>query len=431
MIVLKGYQKKGIEFLHQKRFASILADDMGLGKTIQAIIASESISGKILIVCPKSVKENWKYHIQNNLDFKLVQVLNRTEEEINQYADYYICSYNYLSTNIGRLRGFTYGLVVFDESHYLKSLDAKRTWSALGNQGIIRVAKKVWFLSGTPLTSTPFDLYPTIITCFPNEFKNYLDEKIFLATFTNFYYDKWRQLRIISTKNSELFSDILSKVMLRREKKEVAEQLEKVVIEEIFLEKTFHVEELLKEQEKNQEKSKDIKMGMGLLSKDRNKLAIKKAELSLEYIIEAQEQEKVIVFYHHKCVLEYMIENFREQKKSLNYIDGSVSSEKRQEIIKHFSKSSNCNTLMAQISAIGTGTDGLQENCSRAIFLELPWLSTEFDQAVSRLDRLGQKNPVAVQILLFENSLDQRVFRSMSRKDKNIKEVINKIINRI
>ena len=45
--------------------------------------------------------------------------------------------------------------------------------------------------------------------------------------------------------------------------------------------------------------------------------------------------------------------------------------------------------LVASIQCAGTGVDGLQSVCNRAIFFQLPWTSTEYEQAVGRLDRDG------------------------------------------
>jgi superfamily II DNA or RNA helicase len=45
--------------------------------------------------------------------------------------------------------------------------------------------------------------------------------------------------------------------------------------------------------------------------------------------------------------------------------------------------------LIASIRCVGTGVDGLQAVCDRAVFFQLPWTSTEFEQAIGRLDRDG------------------------------------------
>jgi superfamily II DNA/RNA helicase len=45
--------------------------------------------------------------------------------------------------------------------------------------------------------------------------------------------------------------------------------------------------------------------------------------------------------------------------------------------------------LVATIQCAGTGIDGLQSVCNKAVFFQLPWTSTEFEQSVGRLDRDG------------------------------------------
>ena len=59
------HQTAGVAFLLSRRRA-ILADDMGLGKTRTAIVAAreEAPDGPFLVICPASVKLNWRREIQ-------------------------------------------------------------------------------------------------------------------------------------------------------------------------------------------------------------------------------------------------------------------------------------------------------------------------------------------------------------------------------
>jgi hypothetical protein len=50
---------------------------------------------------------------------------------------------------------------------------------------------------------------------------------------------------------------------------------------------------------------------------------------------------------------------------------------------------SDSEVLVATIQCAGTGIDGLQSVCNNAVFFQLPWTSTEFEQAIGRLDRDG------------------------------------------
>ena len=49
----------------------------------------------------------------------------------------------------------------------------------------------------------------------------------------------------------------------------------------------------------------------------------------------------------------------------------------------------NTEILVASIQCAGTGVDGLQSVCNKAVFFQLPWTSTEFEQSIGRLDRDG------------------------------------------
>jgi SNF2 family DNA or RNA helicase len=62
--------------------------------------------------------------------------------------------------------------------------------------------------------------------------------------------------------------------------------------------------------------------------------------------------------------------------------------------------------LVATIQCAGTGIDGLQSVCNRAIFFQLPWTSTEFEQAIGRLDRDGTDfDSVAIHIPITDIAL--------------------------
>jgi hypothetical protein len=68
-VPLYPYQREGALFA-ARAGRSLIADDMGLGKTIQAIAACEILARtagieRVLIVCPTSLKYQWKQEIEN------------------------------------------------------------------------------------------------------------------------------------------------------------------------------------------------------------------------------------------------------------------------------------------------------------------------------------------------------------------------------
>lgn len=63
--LLYPHQSDEVAFLLSKKRV-VLADDMGLGKTRQAIVAMNvgASDGAILVVCPASLKLNWRREIR-------------------------------------------------------------------------------------------------------------------------------------------------------------------------------------------------------------------------------------------------------------------------------------------------------------------------------------------------------------------------------
>lgn len=62
---LKDYQKQGVEFLWRNRGRGMICDEMGTGKSLQSIAFMHSTDNEaedfpLLIVCPRSVRGNWR-----------------------------------------------------------------------------------------------------------------------------------------------------------------------------------------------------------------------------------------------------------------------------------------------------------------------------------------------------------------------------------
>ena len=118
------HQKKAIECLvANDKF--ILADDMGLGKTTSTVIASiERKSKKTLIICPASLKINWKREIENYTD-KTISII---EGKKWVDSDYVILNYDILKnfhdpkkSNESIILSSEFDLVIMDEAHYIQN----------------------------------------------------------------------------------------------------------------------------------------------------------------------------------------------------------------------------------------------------------------------------------------------------------------------
>ena len=126
-----SHQKESIQKLvENKKF--ILADDMGLGKTTSTIIAAiEANAKKVLIICPATLKINWKREIENYSD-KSVYIAEG--KNFNIESDYVIINYDIIKNfhdpkkkTDSQILNSNFDLVIVDEAHYIKNASAQRT----------------------------------------------------------------------------------------------------------------------------------------------------------------------------------------------------------------------------------------------------------------------------------------------------------------
>ena len=123
---LYPHQADGIAFLLSKKRV-ILADDMGLGKTRQAIVAMEAGTpeGTILVVCPASLKLNWKREIRLVDPDASVEVLGM-DKEPPENLRWIVVNYDTLGKHAERLHAIEWAGIILDEAHFIKNA-SKRT----------------------------------------------------------------------------------------------------------------------------------------------------------------------------------------------------------------------------------------------------------------------------------------------------------------
>jgi len=128
----------------------------------------------------------------------------------------------------------------------------------------------------------------------------------------------------------------------------------------------------------------------------------------------------LIVFTCTNEVIDMICERY-----SCNKINGSVNIEKRQEYIEDFVNNEETMILPLNIKAGGTGIDGLQEACSNVLFAEIPDIPGLEDQAISRIDRSGQKSKINVYKTLARNTIEEKLFEDLTNK-KIVTDAINR-----
>lgn len=175
------FQVAGAEYaLRTKR--CFIADEMGLGKTIQAIITMSSDNQyPWLIVPPASLKYNWLKELRKWLKTRRFQgkalkvtfvenshmkiskdgkVATTTKKFFKEHQ-VFIINYDRLDKYLDILKTVNWRGVVFDESHYLKAMNSRRSKAATALMQAVE-PEYILCLSGTPLMNRPTDLCPQL-----------------------------------------------------------------------------------------------------------------------------------------------------------------------------------------------------------------------------------------------------------------------------
>ncbi len=102
--MLYPFQADGVAFLLSKKRV-VLADDMGLGKTRQAIVAMNvgAPRGTSLVVCPASLKLNWRREIRMVDPDPVVEVIGAKDGASEGAPRWVIVNYDLLTKNAARL----------------------------------------------------------------------------------------------------------------------------------------------------------------------------------------------------------------------------------------------------------------------------------------------------------------------------------------
>jgi SWI/SNF-related matrix-associated actin-dependent regulator of chromatin subfamily A-like protein 1 len=422
------HQKIAIEkLLANDRF--ILADDMGVGKTTSAVIASvECDVKKVLIVCPASLKINWKREIENYSDSKILVVEGK---KWGSTFKYYIINYdilkNFHSTeNVEDDEAYqtivkeNFELAIVDEAHYISNSTAQRT--KILNE-VLQKIPKVWLLTGTPMTSRPINYYNLLkIVNSPLT----INWKTYVRRYCAGYQFTVGGRRIWNTSGSSNLDELREQskaFVLRRMKTEILDLPEKI-ISPVFLElkNSFYDDELsefLRITEDNKEKE-SITVTLNRLMKLRQLIAIEKVEYTCELIDRVLEQErKVIVFTNFTMSLDMLHEKYK--KKSV-ILDGRMSKERRQDSVDRFQ---NDDKIKIFISNIKAGGVGITLTAAEVVIMnDLSFVPADHSQAEDRAYRYGQQNSVLVYYPIFENTIEMTIYNILQKKKGIIDQVM-------
>ena len=436
---LRDYQKIGYNWfktLDYLGFGGILGDEMGLGKTIQAITFILSNKGsKSLIVAPTSLIYNWINEFERFAPSVAVAGVYGPKEEreelfkkIENY-DVIITTYNLLKRDLESYEKMEFDYCILDEAQYIKNPNSQNAKAIKSIKARTRFA-----LSGTPIENSLMELWSIFDFVMPG----YLyDEKRFSVR----YHKKLREGKEVL----EDLNRLIKPFILRRRKKDVIKELpdkiEKklmVSLEEeqkkVYKAYADHVKAIIEkkvveEEFKNSKieilsyitKLRQLCLDPNVIMKDYGGLS-GKIEALVEILKQSiEEGHRILIFSQFTSVLKNISERLRREEITYSYLDGSISSEKRMDIVKSFNDGKN-STFLISLKAGGTGLN--LTSADVVIHFDPWWNPAVEDQATDRAHRIGQKNVVEVIKIIAKGTIEEKIIALQEDKKKLISQLM-------
>lgn len=421
---------------------------VGCGKTKMAIFYAEMLDlFPCMVVCPASVKSGWLREWKETNPDRRVSVISMSSPPEDFEADVIVINYDILGKRVTKENGKTsleirldgmkkksFSLVIADEIHFLKNRKSIRSKSF---KKLAHKVPSVIGLTGTLIMNRPAELLNILMLIErikeiapDDQYHHYFFERYCNMKETNFGMD------ISGASNIKELNRLLKEccyfqVSKRDALKELPPISENVVECEITNKRAYKkakgdllqfIEDKFKDEEKVEKAARAeflVKLStLKQLSLEGKEKFIKKW---VEEWMEANEEEKLLVFASQSTILTKIAEEFKEGL----LITGGTTTKKRDEILQKFFSQKESRVLFANIGCLGTGVDGLQKVCSNMAILELPPRPSDLVQVIGRLERSGQKNPVTIQYLLSPETIDQDLWEMLKGK-KDVTDMLNK-----
>ncbi|XP_054642861.1 SWI/SNF-related matrix-associated actin-dependent regulator of chromatin subfamily A-like protein 1 isoform X2 [Dunckerocampus dactyliophorus] len=422
---LMPFQREGVNFAVFKQGRLLLADDMGLGKTVQAICIAAYYREEwpVLVVAPSSVRFTWAEAFRRwlpSLSPDSINVVVKAKDILGAGL-VNIISYDLLSRMDKQLPRNHFDILIMDESHFLKNIKTARCKAALP---LLKTAKRVILLSGTPAMSRPSELYTQILAVKPTLFPRFHEYGLRYCDAKQL---AWGWDYSGSSHLCELKLLLSECLMLRRLKSDVLSQLPSkqrkvvtVTIDGVSSRTKAALSAAAKELAKGHNNKNAEKEALLIFY---NHTAEAKLQAITEYMTDMLEcgREKFLVFAHHKLVLDHITSELVKKDVGLIRIDGATPSSERQLLCDKFQHSNKTCVAVLSITAANMGLT--LHAADLVIFAELFWNPGVLIQAEDRVHRIGQTNNVNVHYLVAKGTADDHLWPMIQAKMEVLEQV--------
>jgi SNF2 family DNA or RNA helicase len=435
----------------------IFGDDMGLGKSLQALttFAVDVKMGKAssaLVVCPATLKANWADEVEKFTTFSYdvlgvdhdesgkTKVLTPSQRK-KQLADFaawdepriMICNYEQVTAHLDLLNELCFDVVILDEAHFVKNHRAQRT------KAVHRLrAKRFFLLTASLMLNHVDDLWSPLKLTDPRGVPGYWQ---FLNRYAVFggYKDK----QIVAVKNERELRDRLDTTMIRRlardclslEEPQIIPRLvdlhpeQRKLYDEICADMRLTTSDSTVPLDIDNALTKFLKLkqicGTTATVLGLEKDYSYKLDLAIEDDLMLLDQdEKIVVFTQFRGVQEAYLRRFVTAVPCVPHfvLNGDVPLTDRVPTIKNWENTSGAAVIVCMLQVAGVGINmAAAHHGSMLDKLFVPKLN---DQAIGRLNRLGQTKPVQIREYRVRGTVETRVEQILKSKDKRFADLI-------
>ncbi len=449
-VLLMPHQAQVVAAAEDGHRTFLLADEPGLGKTAQALLAAQAAEAyPLLVVVPNVVKTNWARETARWTPHHPAAVVHGDGHDLDAFADVVVVNYDVLDRHAGWLATFGFRGMIVDEAHFIKNKTSQRSRLVLELADRIRsrtVRPLMMALTGTPLINDVEDFLAIW------EFLGWVDdddpslelvarlEKSELVPSDPDFYPAARaaviDMGIVRRRKVEVAKDIPARRIadlpveldgalgrsIREAERALARKLVKrydsaLEAREPGVVHTGIDAELVRKVagwERQDSQGDGESSGENVFSMLR-RIGQAKAVLAADYTAQlARNVGKVVLFAKHVDVMDACEELFTQRGIGHTSIRGNQSSTVRQRSIDAFVKDPDVAVAVCSLTAAGVGLN--LQVASDVVLAELSWTDAEQTQAIDRVHRIGQDQPVTAWRIIAAGTLDARIAELLDSK---------------
>jgi SNF2 family DNA or RNA helicase len=418
---LRDYQVAGVQHLASQEGAC-LGDDMGLGKTRQTVVASWLVasgaappgadgipprtsaaprrSGRVLVLCPATLRVNWEREIHAVFPQHLVGIVGEDRQSMLHGCQWVVANYEKLG-GLVRETALAFDVMVVDEAHYLKEHDSGRTRNAFLMAA--RIPRR-YVVTGTPLLNREIELHTLL------RLSGHRLGALPLAEFRKDFSGGRTQRAALA--------QALKGWMLRRRKDVLTDLGSKSrQVRYVSPAQGIATYKALYEDMSLPAMPKIVKLRQALEA------------LKLQFLVEAIEcrsvGDKFIVFCEFMATVGALKEALQAIGVRCVSLVGSDSAQARQRSIDAFQGDASVEVFIGTTSAAGVGITLTAANV--VMFASLPWTPALMRQAEDRAYRLGQKRDVLVLVPLVPGTIDEPIWELLASKTALEQDVVEAV----